>query len=155
MPDSPSPHPQFSVVSVSNQPQDPNSQPSVEKPRPQARERLLRTTKGRPLNANQWAHCTVSHHPCHRKPDKDVPLGSFCNFLLYYFFHVVFLGHPARIMERLWLAHDLDSASHSADASGSSWKAFDESIRESFRATATVVRCLYVTDSYVYSYPTP
>jgi hypothetical protein len=99
------------------------------------------------------------------KSDKDVPLGSFCNFLLYYFFHLVFLGHPARILERLWLANDIstispnsaDNAPHGADdpAKEASWKAFDESMRESFRTTGTVVRCIYVANSYVRSYPTP
>jgi len=58
---------------------------------------------------------------------------------VYYLFHILYAGHPAQILGRLWLAHDEahSSGSKSKDVqqspSSSPWKAFDETLKESYR----------------------
>ena len=85
--------------------------------------------------------------------------------LLYYSFQIFYVGHPRRILQRLWLAYDethqyLDNVTEQPgyaserpeDASGrpvaesgvddlssKPWKVFDDAQKESYRATGLMV----------------
>ena len=51
--------------------------------------------------------------------------------ILYYIFHVVYLGHPTQILHRLWLARE--------GRTNEGWRALDVSLKESHRATGVMV----------------
>lgn len=63
----------------------------------------------------------------------------------YYVFHVIFLGHPADILARLWLAHDLahpvvlQPGQDEGATIRLAWKNFEDSIRESYRTVGVSV----------------
>jgi hypothetical protein len=78
------------------------------------------------------------------------------NAVFYYSFHFLYLGHPSDILARLWLAEDISNVNNSttngAEDSENSllsdirsaqvWKAFDDSMRESYKATGIIV-CIH------------
>ena len=75
------------------------------------------------------------------------------NAVLYYSFHFLYLGHPSDILARLWVAEDISNANNGATNSAEDsensplndmraaqvWKAFDDSMRESYKATGIIV----------------
>jgi hypothetical protein len=77
-------------------------------------------------------------------PAKRLSLKGFLGLILYHIVHLIFLGYPSEILARLWLAHDI--AHCSTDVWGENpgshlaWRTFDNSMRESYRTIATLVR---------------
>lgn len=75
------------------------------------------------------------------------------NAVLYYSFHFLYLGHPSDILARLWVTEDISNVNNVktniAEDSDNSllnemrsaqvWKAFDDSMRESYKATGIIV----------------
>lgn len=73
--------------------------------------------------------------------------------VLYYSFHFLYLGHPSDILARLWVTEDISNVNNEkTNSAGDSensllnemrsaqvWKAFDDSMRESYKATGIIV----------------
>ncbi|GJJ16214.1 hypothetical protein Clacol_010510 [Clathrus columnatus] len=80
--------------------------------------------------------------------------------VFYYVFHIIFLGHPADILARLWLTHDL---AHPEDLGPdedyetnvrNAWRNFEESIRESYRTVGVLAGLVAATTSLFFSVTT-
>lgn len=91
--------------------------------------------------------------------DSDVASNTPLYYIpLYYLFHILYTGHPAQILRRLWLVHDeahpsgpkpvhgreststtLSNTPQSPSSSSSAWKAFDETLKESYRNAGLMV----------------
>ena len=70
-------------------------------------------------------------------------LAAISDAILYYIFHLIYLGYPADILSRLWLAHDVANCKLDAKVQLShhrAWQTFDDSMRESYRTIGTLVR---------------
>jgi hypothetical protein len=73
--------------------------------------------------------------------------------VLYYLFHLLYVGHPADILGKFWIAHDIENAQQGqnqrpghgssstspADEPTSSWKTLEDGLKESWRATGVMV----------------
>jgi hypothetical protein len=76
--------------------------------------------------------------------------------VLYYLFHLLYAGHPADILGKFWIAHDIEDAQQGknqrhghgssspspADEPTSSWKTLEDGLKESWRATGVMVSLL-------------
>ena len=57
--------------------------------------------------------------------------------VLFYVFHVLYVAQPTDMLEQFWLAYENGiKAPHRAS---DYWKALDDSLRESYRATGVMV----------------
>jgi hypothetical protein len=69
------------------------------------------------------------------------------NAILYYSFHFLYLGHPSDILARLWVTEDISNLNTDTTEnsllndmrSAQVWGAFDDSMRESYKATGIIV----------------
>jgi hypothetical protein len=73
--------------------------------------------------------------------------------VLYYLSHFLYAGHPAELLGKFWIAHDIEQAqqgqnqyqdqasksSSQADEPTSGWKTFEDSLKESWCATGVMV----------------
>jgi hypothetical protein len=80
-------------------------------------------------------------------------MASLVDAILYYTFHFIYLGHPSDILARLWVAEDISDANsnttnNSRDSDKSlvngmrstqAWQVFDDSMRQSYKATGIIV----------------
>jgi hypothetical protein len=73
--------------------------------------------------------------------------------VLYYLSHFLYAGHPAALLGKFWIAYDIENAqqgqnqnqdhasqsSSEADEPTSGWETFEDSLKESWRATGVMV----------------
>lgn len=96
-----------------------------------------------------WFSSFVESSTLLEKMPTTLVIASPIQIFFYYVFHVIFLGHPADILARLWLAHDLaypdgrDLESHEdydyEENVRKAWLNFEESIRESYKTIGVLV----------------
>ena len=72
-----------------------------------------------------------------------MPFSSVLDATLYYVFHFIYLGYPSDILARLWLAHDSAhpnaNISIDEDRTRQTWRMFEDSMREYYKAIGTLV----------------
>lgn len=78
-------------------------------------------------------------------------ISSPIQVFFYYVFHIIFLGHPADILARLWLAYDLSREYDDEDNARRAWLNFEESIRESYKTVGVLAGLVAATTSLFFS----
>jgi len=58
--------------------------------------------------------------------------------VLYYIFYFLYAGHPAHILQQFWLALDAERTQDHNNPTISPWKALDDGLKESYRATGVM-----------------